>query len=101
MMIDHRPTVTSAVDRERITAMVTATADLIWNLSDRWADEREYEDIADYAVPIKAALPAGFELLRMKKRPFGFEFSIGTGAVYLVAATAQGLSWRRRPKGGK
>ncbi len=88
-MIDRRPTVTSAVDRERITAMVTANADLIWNLSDRWADEREFEDIADYAVPIKAAFPAGFE------------FSIGTGAVYLVAATAKGLSWRRRPKGGK
>ncbi len=100
-MIDHSPTVTSAVDRERITAMVTAHADLIWNLSDRWADEREFEDIADYAVPIKAAFPAGFELLRMKKRPFGFEFSIGTGAVYLVAATARGLSWRRRPEGGK
>ena len=100
-MIDQRPTVTLAVDRERITAMVTVNADLLWNLSDRWADEREFEDIADYAEPIKAALPAGFELLRMKKRPFGFEFSIGTGAVYLVAATAKGLAWRRLQKGGK
>ena len=100
-MIDHRPTVTSAVDRERITAMVTANADLLWNLSDRWADEREFEAIADYAEPIKAALPDGFELLRMKKRPFGFEFSIGTGAIYLVAETAKGLAWRRLQKESK
>ena len=63
--------------------------------------ESRQSDIADYAIPIKAALPAGFELLRMVKRPFGFEFSIGTGAIYSVVVTARGIAWRRLTKGGE
>lgn len=61
----------------------------------RWQDEKEYEDIADYAKPIRPLLPAGMNFRRMTKRPFGFEFDIGTDAVYSVFVNAKQYGWKR------
>lgn len=44
-------------------------------LAARWQDESEYEDINEYAEAIKKRLPEGYTFLKMKKRPFGFEFN--------------------------
>jgi hypothetical protein len=42
----------------------------------RWQDEREYEDINDYAKAfIPAIEEADFTFLKMTKRPFGFQFT--------------------------
>lgn len=47
-------------------------------LAGRWQDEREYEDIADYAKPLqKLAKAAGVEIVKMTKRPFGCIFTVG------------------------
>ena len=48
---------------------------LMVQLADRWIDEAAYEDINDYAAAIRKALPAGVELTKMLKRPFGFRFT--------------------------
>jgi hypothetical protein len=42
-------------------------------LADRWEDEREYEDWADYvkALTVKV-IEQGFTHIRITKRPFGF-----------------------------
>ena len=86
---------TTPENLDRINAMFQANANLLANLCDRWASEREFENIEDYAVQIKTALPAGFELLAMTKRPFGFKFTIGTGATYHMTANARGVTWKR------
>jgi len=58
--------------------------DLIFSLMGRWADEKEYEDIKDYALPIEMHLNKHFGTteftgsLKMTKRPFGFKI----GCVY-------------------
>ena len=51
--------------------------DTIFNLYDRWQDERGYEDIKDYAKPLENIVSRiiGKDIkLTMTKRPFGFKF---------------------------
>ena len=51
--------------------------DTIFNLCDRWQDERGYEDIKDYAKPLENIVSRiiGKDIkLTMTKRPFGFKF---------------------------
>lgn len=86
---------TSDADLKRIDAMFDQMADLLLSLQSRWQDESKYEDISDYGKVIAANLPEGFMLTKMTKRPFGFEFSIGTGAVYVMQTTSRQLSWKR------
>lgn len=89
------PTPTSPENFQRINAAADALQPLVLQLAGRWLDEREYENIEDYAAPIKAALPAGFTLLKMIKRPFGFTFSLGTDARYQIDATTTSYGWKR------
>lgn len=60
---------------------------LACTLYERWRDECEYEDLADYAVNIKPEIEkAGGTFLRMTRRPFGFQFKVGF-FVYAVTVT--------------
>jgi hypothetical protein len=45
-------------------------------LFDRWRDEGEFEDIQLYGKVISGFLPEGFELTRMTRSPFGFNFTV-------------------------
>jgi hypothetical protein len=53
------------------------------HLACRWADECEYEDIADYQKVIETAIRKrkvkGLKITKMLKRPFGFECEIMKG----------------------
>lgn len=43
----------------------------VGNLADRWADEKEHEDFADYIAAAKAAAEKqGLEFVKLTKRPF-------------------------------
>ena len=86
---------TTPANLARINEMFESTAWLLTRLYERWLDEGQYEKIEGYAAPIRHALPAGFDLLRMTKRPFGFKFSIGTGATYHMTHNARGVQWKR------
>jgi hypothetical protein len=68
----------------------------------RWLDERAYEPFSDYAKVMKeeAAAPYLARILKVKfikaqQSPFGFVFSIGTEARYLVYRTACEGGWKR------
>ena len=43
-------------------------ADTILNLSQRWLDEQDYEDINEYLQVIQKQIPQAY---KMSKRPFG------------------------------
>lgn len=90
-----KPTPTTPANIARINAAYNALQPLMVNLASRWADESQYEDIAEYGKLIAKELPEGFTLVKMTKRPFGFTFSIGTGAVYVVKMTRQSYEWKR------
>ena len=61
---------------ETVKAAYNTILPLMVNLYGRWLDEREYEDINEYATPIKNNLPDGVTLVKMSKRPFGFIFTV-------------------------
>ena len=86
---------TTPADIKRINAMHLKLEPLMLSLYARWVTEKAFENINDYAEPIKKALPRGFTLLKMTKRPFGFKFSIGTQAEYAVILTSKAYIWVR------
>lgn len=87
---------TSPEDLAAINAMYKNVRGLMENLWARWQDEKEYEDINDYAEPIKAHLPQGFVLEKMTKRPFGFHFSLTHfKATYALTMTGRQYCWTR------
>ena len=65
-------------------------------LYERWLDEKEYEDINDYAKPIKKALGmfTGVESIATKKRPFGFTYQL-EGATYQVFINNSKYGYKR------
>ena len=68
------------------------------NLADRWADEREYEDINDYAKPFQEDIKAaGATFAGMSKRPFGFRAIFGdTTVLYYASSSTVGFKPLKR-----
>lgn len=97
---------TSPENKARIEMMYVALQPRMEYLSGRWADESEYEDIAEYKQNIEKllqhlvetgrgfALPEGFAITKMTKRPFGFQFKIGE-AEYAIFCSARQYGWQR------
>lgn len=57
----------------KMKAIFQATKDRIVYGRDRWLDEKEYEEIDDYAIMYKSEVEAnGGKFVKMTKRPFGF-----------------------------
>ena len=90
-------TPTTPENLAKINALVNDEkfADRIWYLYERWQDEQEYEKIEDYAKPFERFIPEGFKLTKMTKKPFGFQFTIGTEAVYSVFTNSRTMGWKR------
>jgi hypothetical protein len=89
------PHPTSAEDNSLITLGFRQLANLMSNLWCRWQDEHKYEDIRDYGAVVQQNLPAGWHFVKMNKRPFGFEFNIGTPAKYVLEVTAKQYRWHQ------
>jgi hypothetical protein len=68
------------------------------NLAARWADEKEYEDIADYRKVIESELVAmnatDVEITKMIRRPFGFECNF-MGAKYRLTCNSRACEYGR------
>ena len=45
-------------------------SDLLFNVYERWLNEKEYEDIADYLTAIQKSIPEAYAIT---KRPFGIK----------------------------
>lgn len=67
-------------------------------LSCRWADEKEYEDIAQYQKYIETELATidatDVAITKMIRRPFGFECNF-MGAKYRITCGARSSEYRR------
>ena len=75
--------------------MFEAMTELLTDLHFRWSNESAYEDITQYGAVVARNLPKGFALKSMTKWPFGFQFSIGNGAVYSMTCTLRAVKWAR------
>ena len=80
---------------QRAAALFKGVEQVIENLYFRWLDEREYEDIKDYA---RAIIPIvnryGCEFVRMSKKPFGFDFK-ADGRTYALRVGNKTYSYKR------
>lgn len=88
---------TSHAGLRKIETMFTAIEIPLARLYGRWLDEKEYEDIKDYGVVVQRSLPAGFRLVEMTKKPFGFTFQVEgePGRNYAVTMTPHRYAWKR------
>jgi hypothetical protein len=64
-------------------------SELVANLVCRWADERQYEDLAEYMPHLQSVAPAGVTVTRGISRPFGCRFTAG-GANFTLTITTRG-----------
>lgn len=85
---------TTPENKAKIDALYKSAADTLGYLYNRWQDEREYEDFADYENEMRKLLPAGFVFWRGTKRPFGFRFMLD-GNAYALEMTGRKYGWKR------
>ncbi|MBY0561506.1 hypothetical protein [Hyphomicrobium sp.] len=71
--------------RAKAQAVYESLQNLVCNLSDRWREEREYEDSSTYADLIKSKLPEGIIFDQLTLRPFGFKFKVDTFRFHIQA----------------
>lgn len=66
------------------------------DLYERWQDEHEYEDLSDYALPLRsAAEPFGVTIRGMSARgPWGFTFEADNRTYRLTVNRSQ-IAYRR------
>lgn len=89
-------TPTSPANLKLINAMYKKQQNLMVNLAGRWADESRYENIDEYQKVIERAIGPQFTIAKMSKRPFGFQFTIGTDALYSLTVDSRGTyEWKR------
>lgn len=61
----------------------------------RWADEREYEDLAEYQPHLTALAPEGVIVTGMVRRPFGCTFT-AAGSSFRATFTTAGVAQCKR-----
>ena len=87
---------TSKENSLNINNFYTTIENMMVNLYSRWQDEKEYEDINDYKnVIAKEAEKFNIKVCKMNKKPFGFNFTIDTDAVYTIKINSTQYSWAR------
>lgn len=86
---------TMSAEGTKVDNFVNAAEQTLCNLWSRWQDEKEYEDINDYAQPLLAAAEAvGLPAPVMTKRPFGCKFTLNN-MTFQVSVTSRSLGWKR------
>ncbi len=95
VIVPSKSVATSEEDKKRIDDVYSDLNETMMYLYARWQDEKEYEDIAEYGRVLAVKLPEGFKLIKMSKKPFGFDFSIGTAAVYNMYVNVRSYGWKR------
>jgi len=67
--------------RQEIWAAINEdkTSSFFFSLYERWQDEKEYEDIADYLTAIQKSIPQAYAIT---KRPFGIKCKGSDGNIH-------------------
>lgn len=81
--------------KEKAKRLFEEMDEVISNAYVRWLDEKEYEDINDYAVLFQPNVEAiGGQFIRMTKRPFGFIYTLDE-ATYQVSINNTSYKYMR------
>ena len=70
---------------------------LVVTLFNRWLDEGKYEDIEDYrnSALMLIAEETKCVIVKMNKRPFGFNYRAPNRNTYQVFCTTRKIGWKR------
>lgn len=80
---------------ERASDFFDSITKKLGNLYGRWLDEKEYEDIKDYQLPLNSdATNFGVVIVKMNKRPFGLDFT-ADGRTYRISVKSRSISYER------
>ena len=80
---------------EKVDSFVNSSSKILGNLYCRWQDEKDYEDINDYSLPlINVAKNHGIENLTMTKKPFGCKIQLND-KVFQVFHSSREIGWKR------
>lgn len=89
------PTPAANESSQRAGAFFKAVQETLGYLYSRWQDEQEYENIADYQLPLKKIdQEHGVVITKMNKRPFGLVFQ-ADGRTYQVSVTRRSMAYKR------
>jgi hypothetical protein len=71
-------------NKDKAIEFFKKTQELMTTLWARWQDEKQYEDIKDYQMPLNTiATSCGVTIMKMNKRPFGCDIQVGDQAFQL------------------
>jgi hypothetical protein len=82
-------------DQMRVQEFANAKLESIMALSDRWEDEKDYEDWNDYVTALKGWVPAWALFLSASKRPFGITLQVGEAKVFVGSFGRDQWGWKR------
>jgi len=68
-------------------------ADVAMRLYERWQDEKDYEDFADYIKVMQSRMADGSTITKMTKRPFRVEYITSDGKRRWIAVTSREARW--------
>lgn len=85
---------TVASDRAHFQADFEKLASVVYRLKDRWADEREYEDFADYETIVKERFEkSGIKVTKVTKT---FAITTSGGVTFKFYSTGKvSSSWKK------
>lgn len=81
----------------KVDQFTHAEVNILSQLRERWQDEKEYEDFADYGARLKRSVEEygqGFEFVAATKSPFGMKVKV-EGFVIHVTVNSRSLGWKR------
>lgn len=86
--------ITMDIVQKRMRKFISGgSAERMGYLRDRWLDEREHENWADYVAEFKKLVPEGFKFERAVKSPFGFTMTAaGIPGAFQVTATTRAVN---------
>lgn len=83
-----------SAEGQAVSSFLNEGAETLSYLYERWQDEREHEDINDYAKPLaKLAEKHGLSIIKMNKKPFGCNVSINNRK-FQIDVTARSMGWK-------
>lgn len=94
-MLDEQ---TKQAMREFQEKVMTEMADKVGYLYDRWQDEKEYEDFADYkAEACRFCNEKGYKYMKLSKRPFTLTLRFNDAIIMDLVVTARQIKtvWKK------
>lgn len=77
---------------DEVNEIINMVGSSLISLRDRWADEKEYEDIKDYQEVVQKLI-VNYPILKMSKAPFGFVINVQGRKIHFFVKVKGNQGW--------